>query len=229
MNITIKTELNNKDYTIRNTGNCNTGEWNTGDYNTGYYNTGDYNTGYYNTGDYNTGGGNTGECNTGDRNTGARNTGARNTGDRNTGARNTGDRNTGDWNTGCRNTGCWNSCNNSSGFFCTKTPKVRLFNKKTDIDVSKIYFPNFCYFNLTEWVESKKMTDGEKKANPTYKTTGGYLKTYGYKEAFRKSFIEAQGQDDWAEEKAKLLALPNFDFKIFEEISGITEAEIMKK
>jgi len=51
-----------------------------------------------------------------------------NTGDMNTGYRNTGDRNTGD-----RNTGDGNATNNSSGFFCSKEPKVLSFDVQTKL------------------------------------------------------------------------------------------------
>ena len=60
------------------------------------------------------------------------------------------------------------------------------------------------------------MTEAEKEAKPSYETTGGYLKEYDYKEAFRKSWDNAS-----AEDKALLFNLPNFDADIFKEISGI--------
>ena len=60
------------------------------------------------------------------------------------------------------------------------------------------------------------MTDEEKANNETCKTTGGYLKEYEYKEAFQASYNKASVED-----KALLLALPNFDADVFFEISGI--------
>ena len=121
-----------------NTGDGNTGNRNTGDRNTGDRNTGNGNTGYRNTGDWNIGNGNAGDGNTGNGNTGNRNTGDRNTGDRNTGNRNTGDWNTGDGNTGYRNTGDGNVADFCSGYFCTKTPKVVIFDKPTNIPREKL-------------------------------------------------------------------------------------------
>jgi len=44
----------------------------------------------------------------------------------------------------------------------------------------------------------------------------------------RESFERAIKQDDWAEEYAKLLAMPNFDYAIFEEITGISKEELEK-
>ena len=171
----------------------NTGDYNTGDYNTGSCNTGDYNTGDYNTGDYNTG-------------------------DYNTGNGNTGDGNTGGYNTGNGNTGNWNNCGFETGYFNTEESKtVRVFNQECSFDEwDNIEKPNFLYFNSTEWVYASDMSEAEKAANPSYETTGGYLKQYEYKEAFKKSWDNASKED-----RALLFKLPNFDAEIFKEISGI--------
>lgn len=184
-----------------NTGHMNTGNRNAGDRNTGGSNTGHMNTGNMNTGNRNTGDWNAGNWNTGDWNTGNSNTGHMNTGDWNTGDRNTGDRNTGDW-----NTGDWNT-----GYFNTTTPiEINIFNKPFNLkEWNKIEKPNFLYFNLTEWVD----IEGE--------SSGGYLKKYTYKEAFRKSYLEAKKLENFKLEFEKLINLPNFDKEIFKEISGI--------
>ena len=60
------------------------------------------------------------------------------------------------------------------------------------------------------------MTDEEKEANPTYHTTGGYLKVYNYKEAFQASYNRAT-----REEQLRIKELPNFSSEVFKEISGI--------
>lgn len=60
------------------------------------------------------------------------------------------------------------------------------------------------------------MTDDEKKNNPQAETTGGYLKTFDYKEAWRQAYDNADKKDI-----ELLKALPNFDAKVFEEITGI--------
>lgn len=60
------------------------------------------------------------------------------------------------------------------------------------------------------------MTDEEKEANPTYQTTGGYLKVYDYQEAFQNSYQNAS-----REEQLKVKNLPNFDADVFYQISGI--------
>jgi hypothetical protein len=183
-----------------NTGNWNTGNRNTGNQNTGFQNTGDQNTGFLNTGDRNTGNQNTGNWNTGNRNTGDWNTGNRNTGDWNTGYWNTGDQNTGDQNTGNRNTGNWNTSDRNTGFFNTKPiSTILVFNVETSLD---------------EWGSCEK---------PNFV----YFNLVGcgdYKKSFIASFNKTKKSD-----VELLLKLPNFDYKVFEEISGISEQMIMDK
>ena len=190
-----------------NTGNRNTGDFNTGNYNTGNYNTGCSNTGYYNTGNYNTG---------------HSNTGFNNTGNCNTGHSNTGNLNAGDLNAGDFNTGNWNTVNKETGFFNTiKSETIRVFNKKCSTESwNNAKKPSFLFFKVAEWVYSKDMSEKEKNDNPSYKTTGGYLKKLDYKEAFQKSFAKASKEDI-----ELLKKLPNFDAEVFKEISGIDLSE----
>ena len=191
-----------------NTGLFNTGDMNTGDRNTGYRNTGDMNTGDMNTGDRNTGDRNTGYRNTGYRNTGDRNTGYRNTGDMNTGDMNTGDRNTGDrntgyMNTGDRNTGMFNSCNGSNGIFCTKEPDIDIFNMPSGMTLKEFYNSRYydafwsAPFNLTEVI-------------------GNQFVSHTYQEAC------AVWWDNMTENNKDIIkSMPNFNPRIFEEITGI--------
>jgi hypothetical protein len=199
---------NNRNTGYLNTGNRNTGDRNTGDWNTGYLNTGNRNTGYLNTGNRNTG-----NWNTGDRNTGYLNTGNRNTGYLNTGNRNTGDRNTGDWNTGYWNTGYLNTVEPTEYLF---------FNKPCSIPRDELVFPNFFYFDLTEWIYESDMTKEEKEENPAYKTTSGYLKSREYQEAWREAWDKATDED-----RKKCLTLPNWDNEIFLEISGLDVEKLL--
>ena len=203
--------------TIVNTGKDCTGLCNTGDCNTGNRNTGDCNTGNRNTGDCNTG-----NRNTGDWNTGNRNTGNRNTGDCNTGNRNTGDCNTGNRNTGNRNTGDWNKSSFNTGCFNTEEQKIMLFNKPSDMTYNDWlrsdarYLLNQIPKDVVEWVYEEDMTDEEKVANPTYETTGGYLKVLDESEC---------GQLWWGSlsdfQKNYIRSIPNFDAEIFEQCTGI--------
>ncbi|MGF0017519.1 pentapeptide repeat-containing protein [Sporofaciens sp. SGI.106] len=180
-------------------------------------NTGKDCTGLCNTGDCNTGNRNTGDWNTGDWNTGNRNTG-----DCNTGNRNTGDWNTGDWNTGNRNTGDWNKSSFNTGCFNTVEQKIMLFNEPSDwtyndwMRSDARYLLNRIPKDVVEWVYSYDMTDEEKAANPTYKTTGGYLKILDESE---------RGQLWWnglsEHHKNIIKDIPNFDAEIFEQCTGI--------
>ena len=147
----------------------------------------------------------------------------------NQGKANTGFYNTGDWNTGNRNTencntGSYNACNHSAGMFNTKEQPLYLFNKPTDFtrDEFRNIFPNeydllfHSLFPLTEWIIESNMSAEEKEANPSYKTTGGYLKKRTYHEAWRIMW------DSWTKEQQdSIKKLPNFDKDIFKEITGI--------
>lgn len=179
---------------------CNSGDCNSGDCNSGYRNSGDRNSGNWNSGDRNNGNWNSGDCNSGERNSG-------------------------DYNSGDRNSGNWNSGNWNSGFFNTDSPRIRIFNKETNVSLHDIDFPNFLYFDLIVWVSHDTATDEEKEVHKTdIETFGGFTKTVSYKEAFRIAWDKAS-----KEEHEKLLKLPNWDNKIFMEISGIdAEAEIAK-
>jgi hypothetical protein len=101
-----------------------------------------------------------------------------------------------------------------------------MFNKDTDKKFDEIQLPDFLYFNLTVWVSHDTATDKEKELHKKeIETSGGFLKRLSYKEAFRLAWNKA-GKD----EHKKLLALPNWNNKIFREISGIdAEAEIAKE
>jgi hypothetical protein len=60
------------------------------------------------------------------------------------------------------------------------------------------------------------MTDEEKKNNPKYFVTKGYLKTIPYKEAFA---ITWNGLTE--KQKEEVQQLPNFDAVVFFDITGI--------
>ncbi|HBG0624602.1 hypothetical protein PV669_11200 [Clostridioides difficile] len=211
---------------IVNIGNNNTGYGNTGDYNTGYGNTGDYNTGYgnsgnWNTGNYNTGNHNTGYCNSGNWNTGNYNTGNHNTGYCNSGNWNEGCWNTGNYNIGNCNSGDWNIGDYNAGVFCTDVPKIRMFNKETDLtyeDWMNSEARNILKRNsyLTKWIRIDDMTEEEEKNNPGYEINNGYLKVFTFEEMCKNMW------DSLTEEEKKIIMeIPNFDRGIFKEITGI--------
>ena len=156
-------------------------------------------------------------------NTGKDNTGNRNTGGWNTGDRNAGSGNTGNWNTGNRNTGDWNSTDFSTGCFNTKEEKIRLFNKRSNWTYrdwrcsSARDLMGDCPYTKTVWINEKYMTDSEKEENPTWKCSGGYLKTIEVTNEDRQAWWD--NLDD--EEQEEIKRLPNFDKEVFKEITGI--------
>ena len=154
-------------------------------------------------------------------NTGEENTGDRNSGDWNSGYRNSGDRNSGDANSGDANSGYWNS-----GIYNTNEPKMRAFNKETDLTYTEFgneFGYQDIYLPLNIWIPQSEMTDQEKKDHPFYETTEGYLRTLSYKEAWKEGWAKAtQKQKDWYK------SLPNFNPEIFYEITGIDIRESEK-
>ena len=139
-----------------------------------------------------------------------------------TGFCNTGDRNTGNWNTGNCNTGNWNKSSFNTGCFNTEEQKIMLFNKPSDMTYNDWlrsdarYLLNQIPKDVVEWVYEEDMTDEEKVANPTYETTGGYLKVLDESEC---------GQLWWGSlsdrQKNIIKAIPNFDAEIFFQCTGV--------
>ena len=153
-------------------------------------------------------------------NTGLFNTGNGNTGNGNTGSKNTGNKNTGDKNTGYGNTGYGNTGDGSNGVFCTEPDmNIRIFNRPSGMSLRDFYrsryYEALCNapFMLTEWIP---YTEEEKKADQEKEMIGGYLKEYTMKEAW------ANWWGEMSEEAKKIVQdIPNFDAKIFKEITGI--------
>ena len=145
-----------------------------------------------------------------------------NTGKDCTGLCNSGNWNSGDCNSGNRNSGDWNKTNFSNGCFNTEEPKIFLFNKPSDwtyrnwLNSDARYLLNQIPRNVVEWVCEEDMTDAEKAAYPTYKTTGGYLKILDESE---RTQIWWDGLED--EEKNIIKSIPNFDPDIFRQCTGI--------
>ena len=199
---------------IGNNGNRNSGDYNSGDYNSGDYNSGKWNSGCHNSGDCNSGDWNSSDCNSGHRNSGKWNSGDYNSGDYNSGCHNSGDCNSGDWNSSDHNNGCFN----------TATIKIHLFNKPSDWTYEHWFFSKARRImsrvpdNLI-WVEFARMTDEEKKTHPTAEIANGYLGKIPDDEL---AVIRNQW---WAglspSEKDEILKLPNFDARIFKEITMI--------
>lgn len=127
--------------------------------------------------------------------------------------------NTGHWNTGTRNTGNWNTGNFSAGSFCELDGSFTLFDKETSMtrdEFNRIISSLSSLPKFTLWVKEGSMTEEERESNPSYKTTGGYLKRLDYKAAH----VDWWNKLDDAG-KQKILTLPNFDAAKFKRITGI--------
>lgn len=142
-----------------------------------------------------------------------------NTGDSNTGDWNTGDSNTGHRNTGHRNTGFACASDFDNGVFNTKSDKIRMFNKQSELTLAEFYgseYYNALYrgFELTKWVRYEDLKEEDR--NEETKALGGKLYEKDYKQAWK---------DKWEltrEEDRKIIkSMPNFDPEIFFEITGI--------
>lgn len=142
----------------------------------------------------------------------------------NTGLFNSGSYNSGSWNSGRSNSGSGNSGSFNSGFFCTNSPKLRLFNKETDFTMEEFMETKWYAvltsgeFNLTEW---RDYTDEEKAKDERKRLIGGELITISYKEACANWWASLSDED-----KAIIKTMPNFDTGIFYEITGIDVTDI---
>lgn len=97
-----------------------------------------------------------------------------------------------------------------------------MFWKKAE--KNNISFPNYFYFDLTKWIYPSEMTVEEKNQYPLYWITNWYLKVYKYKEAWKLSFDKASKK-----EIEQTIEIQNFNYKIFEQITGITKKMIQDR
>ena len=101
-----------------------------------------------------------------------------------------------------------------------------MFNKMTNYKKEDIKIPSWCYFDLTVWVSHDTATEEEKTEHKAeIEVCGGFLKPINYKDAWRLAWNKAS-----VKERKQLFELPNWDNKVFEEITGIdAETEIAKE
>ena len=78
------------------------------------------------------------------------------------------------------------------------------------------YLLNQIQKEIVKWVYEGDMTGEEKVANPTYKTTGGYIKVLDESECGQLWWDNLSDRN-----KEIIKSIPNFDDEIFEEITGI--------
>jgi hypothetical protein len=158
------------------------------------------NSGNRNSGYLNSGNCNSGNRNSGNYNSGNYNSGYLNSGNCNSGHHNSGNYNSGNYNSGNYNSGNYNSGNRHTGNFNTGKPKYyELFNKPIKAEI---------YENIywPSWFIFKLSVDG-------------------YKQSWAKAFDSIVD----AIQIENTINLPNFDYVIFEEITGISKEMIDKK
>ncbi len=162
--------------------------------------------------------------------TGIRNSGYRNSGNYNSGDYNSGDDNSGYYNSGYRNSGDGNSgdynkSNFSSGVLCTQEHECLIFDKPSGMtlrewrDTDAAALMDDIGTDGNRWICLDDMTDAERAAHPGCETVGGYLHV-------------GTGKPDYAgwwdglssEERATILAIPNFDADKWLYITGIDVA-----
>jgi hypothetical protein len=130
------------------------------------------------------------------------NTGIFNSGDHNSGYHNSGHHNSGDY-----NSGDFNSCDFSSGIFCNKDPEVLIFNQPSGMTMQEFRDSQYFYALYGETIELTYWEDDK-------------LKTRDYKEACKLWWKKL------TKENQKIIqSMPNFDKKIFKDITGIEVKE----
>lgn len=130
--------------------------------------------------------------------------------------------NTGKSCTGLCNTGDWNKSSFNTGCFNTEESTIMLFNKPSKwtyrdwLNSDARYLLMDIPKDVVEWVYENYMTEEEKKAHPSYKTTGGYLKVLDESECAQIWWNDLSETD-----RNKIKSIPNFDIEIFEQCTGI--------
>ena len=161
-------------------------------------NTGTDNVSCFNSGNRNSGRYNSGNCNSGSYNSGSYNTGHGNSGNCNCGNYNKGGYNTGNYNRGYHNAGSYNSGSYNTGFYNSGNQNSGIFNTNS---------PKMMSFN--------KLTD------ITYSEFFESL-DYDFERLLRSIMTKSLSRKD----VVRIKNLPNFDAKIFEEITGINIEEV---
>lgn len=209
----------------KNFGKNNCGKGNYGLDQSGYENLGSRNDGRRNWGKENCGMGNIGKCNIGSLNIGSENFGLINIGMANIGTYNVGD---------C-NIGLLNKGNNTMGIFCTIPTYITLFNKPTTMTLQDfLRSDGYAYVNdLIRYISSGVTTT--KEANNKNSIIKFSVENLVEEETtVFKNKLATRAQYYWNNyltdfEKEAIFDLPNFDPKIFKEITFIDTTDEYKE
>lgn len=215
--ITILRELSREEiFGLVNIGDNNEGVANVGGGNKGSYNIGIANEGQSNIGDANSSSGNIGDNNSGQSNIGDNNSGRSNIGSGNQGNYNIGDNNLGWSNVGSGNQGACNIGANNKGSFC--------------VGSGNLGSRNVGYFNKGDGWVGMLNPEGEHPVYMFGKPCNWIFNRLVYSKAVGIlmclfDVIPEDRQKFWDElrenRKKTILELPNFDAKIFYEITGV--------
>jgi hypothetical protein len=155
-------------------------------------------------------------------NIGKDNSGFFNSGDLNSGDINSGYLNSGDLNSGDLNSGYLNSGYRNSGVFCTRKRQdtVPFFNSDSNMSWDDWYnhpvYDLSRNLNITQWIDWDEMSEDEKKEYPKAFVCGGRLMVFDYHTAWNNLWETLNDS-----QKASFKTLPNFNYGIFKEVTGI--------
>lgn len=147
-------------------------------------------------------------------------TGIRNSGDHNSGYRNSGERNS-----GYHNSGDYNKSNFSSGVLCTQEPECLIFDKPSGMTLREwrgteaADLMDDIWTDRNRWICLDDMSDAERAAHADCETVGGYLHVGTGKPDYAGWWDGLDG-----DERATILAIPNFDSGKWLYITGIDVA-----
>lgn len=176
-----------------------------GNYNSGSHNSGNHNSGSCNSGSHNSGKHNSGNWNSGNHNSGHYNSGHYNSGNHNSGYCNSGSRNSGNCNSGASNSGSYNAGDWNSGNWNTASGTWNHLCTK----VVQRYLFNKPVEDFPEFPDWFNLDTGDGES-----LVSAWARSFSA--ADREGIIDA-------------INLPNFDYEVFEEISGISREMIEER
>lgn len=192
--------------------------------NYGWYNSGALNYGNYNTGRVNIGDGNRGTCNYGSDNYGSFNWG---------------NCNYGNHNLGNHNTGSYNVADHCAGTLCTAShlPSTYMFNspltRAGELRRLRCGFPAF--FDYVKPVIAVNQEDVAKykgyiEIDSCGEALGAIrlLRAVAWEPLWRFALARAKTERTWKKQLEHLVTLPNFNYAVFESITGISKQQILE-
>ena len=99
--------------------------------------------------------------------------------------------------------------------FCGEPKTIKVFGKETGLTADQINLPDMSSFTMEVWVDEDEMTDEEfeEYAGQFY---SGIMRPLTYKQAWAHFWKYTS-----PENKQKFFELPNFEEKLFKEMTGL--------